>query len=398
MTVDRKQILVCWYQVGPYHLDRLAALTEAMKPAHDVIGIEIASGTTLNLWRDVPRPPGVVVETLFPDSAFEGLGSWAISQRLLKRVAQPRVAAVFFLGYQRIENLLAAWLCRLLGRRAILMTESKFDDFPRSIGAELVKCLSALPYQAALVGGRRHREYVEFLGMRGKPIAFGYDTVSRDRMRATAGREVAPAGTPFADRVFLAVARFVTKKNLPFLITAHSRYTELAGADARRLVIVGEGSERPALLAAIDAHTRSELVELTGALQSPDVSRRMASALALCVPSTEEQWGLVVNEAVFLGLPLLVSSRCGSVDSLARNGLNGFVLEPDDLGAWVQGMLRLSSDEAFWAAAARSSAELADRGDTRTFATGAASLLRALGLGGAEIGVEPANTRAGATE
>jgi L-malate glycosyltransferase len=376
----RKQVLICWFQAGPYHLDRIAAATEALKDRFDVVGIEIASGTTVNLWKEVPRPTGVVLETLFPGRTFEALNFVPISWRLIRRVSDPRVAAVFFLGYHRVENILAALVCRILGRRTILMSESKYDDFPRSVWLELGKRLLSVPFQGALVGGRRHREYVEFLGMRKKPIAFGYDTVSRDRMRSNAGGEIAPAGLPFAQRSFLAVARFIPKKNLPFLVDAHSRYTELAGAESRPLIIVGEGAEKGAIVKARSAHRRPELVELTGALESPGVAKRMASALALCIPSTEEQWGLVVNEAVFLGLPVLASSCCGSVDTLARNGVNGYVLQPNDLEAWAMAMLRVSADRAFWTAAAIASARFSELGDTRNFGNGAAGLLRDLGL------------------
>jgi L-malate glycosyltransferase len=377
---ERKQVLICWFQAGPYHLDRVAAATAALKDRFDVVGVEIASGTTVNLWKEVPRPAGVVLETLFPGKTFEDLNFVPISLRLIRRVSDPRVAAVFFLGYHRVENILAAIVCRILGRRTILMTESKYDDFQRSVWLELGKRLLSVPFQGALVGGRRHKEYVEFLGMRKKPIAFGYDTVSRDRMRANAGGEVAPAGLPFAQRSLLAVARFIAKKNLPFLIDAHSRYTELAGAEARSLVIVGEGVERGAIEKARSAHRRPELVELTGALESPDVAKRMSSALALCIPSTEEQWGLVVNEAVFLGLPVLASSCCGSVDALARNGVNGYVLRPHDLEAWAMAMLRVSADHSFWTAAAIASAGFSELGDTRNFGNGAAGLLRDLGV------------------
>jgi L-malate glycosyltransferase len=380
MQPVRKQILICWEQFGPYHFDRLVAATEALRASFDVVGIEIASGTTTNLWRDIQRPPHVALETLYPGTSVEHLSGWQRARRLLRRILRPHVAAVFFVGYHNIDSILGALVCRLAGRRAILMTESKFDDYPRYMASELLKRLLVAPFHAALVAGQRNREYVEFLGLRRKPIAYGYDTVSRDRMRASAGGEFAPGGVPFGQRSFLAVARFIPKKNLPFLITAHARYVELAGAGARPLVIVGEGVDRPAIETAKSAHRRPELVELTGALESPAVAKQMAVSLALCIPSIEEQWGLVVNEAVFLGLPILASPRCGSVDTLVRNGLNGFVLEPDDLEAWATGMLRLSSDEAFWARAARYSADLSERGDASNFGAGAASLLRALRL------------------
>jgi 1,2-diacylglycerol 3-alpha-glucosyltransferase len=52
--------------------------------------------------------------------------------------------------------------------------------------------------------------------------------------------------------------------------------------------------------------------------------------LASCFihPSIQEQWGLVVNEAMASGLPVLVSRFCGCVPNLVREGINGFTFDP----------------------------------------------------------------------
>jgi glycosyltransferase involved in cell wall biosynthesis len=41
-----------------------------------------------------------------------------------------------------------------------------------------------------------------------------------------------------------------------------------------------------------------------------------------------EQWGLVVNEAMASGLPVLVSNRCGCARDLVKSGVNGFTFDP----------------------------------------------------------------------
>jgi glycosyltransferase involved in cell wall biosynthesis len=45
--------------------------------------------------------------------------------------------------------------------------------------------------------------------------------------------------------------------------------------------------------------------------------------------SRVEQWGLVVNEAMACGLPVVVSRRCGCVPELVREGVNGYSFDPD---------------------------------------------------------------------
>jgi glycosyltransferase involved in cell wall biosynthesis len=71
-------------------------------------------------------------------------------------------------------------------------------------------------------------------------------------------------------------------------------------------------------------------VVFTGFLQEEAVAAAMDRALALVLVSIEEQWGLVVNEAVSLGLPVIVSAQAGASDLLVRNLVNGYVVQPGD--------------------------------------------------------------------
>jgi glycosyltransferase involved in cell wall biosynthesis len=73
----------------------------------------------------------------------------------------------------------------------------------------------------------------------------------------------------------------------------------------------------------------------------PDVPRFLALADALVLPSQSEPWGLVVNEAMACGLPVLVSDRCGCVDDLVQNGRNGYRFDPDQPGELADRIGRL---------------------------------------------------------
>jgi 1,2-diacylglycerol 3-alpha-glucosyltransferase len=57
----------------------------------------------------------------------------------------------------------------------------------------------------------------------------------------------------------------------------------------------------------------------------------MGLASAFIQASTTEQWGLVVNEAMASGLPVLVSERCGCAPDLVKNGVNGYTFDPYDI-------------------------------------------------------------------
>ena len=56
----------------------------------------------------------------------------------------------------------------------------------------------------------------------------------------------------------------------------------------------------------------------------------LRKSLALILPSTEEQFGFVVLEALALGIPVIVSENVGARDLHVRTGVNGFIFEPDN--------------------------------------------------------------------
>jgi glycosyltransferase involved in cell wall biosynthesis len=67
-----------------------------------------------------------------------------------------------------------------------------------------------------------------------------------------------------------------------------------------------------------------------------------ASADAFIHASTTEQWGLVVNEAMASGLPVLVSNRCGCAPDLLMEGINGFSFDPFNTEAIAQAMAAMA--------------------------------------------------------
>jgi glycosyltransferase involved in cell wall biosynthesis len=61
----------------------------------------------------------------------------------------------------------------------------------------------------------------------------------------------------------------------------------------------------------------------------------------LVLPSSSEPWGLVVNEALSFGCPVIVSNRCGSVD-LVKESINGYVFICGDMIDLTSKMMQAS--------------------------------------------------------
>jgi glycosyltransferase involved in cell wall biosynthesis len=157
-------------------------------------------------------------------------------------------------------------------------------------------------------------------------------------------------------------------------MTAYQKYCELAGPRHRELHICGDGPLRTALQDEI-ARRGIQGICFSGILQPERVPSKLARGLALILPSTEEQWGLVANEAVAMELPLLLSTNCGAVDSLLRTGINGFLYEPDNPDGLAFFMGLLGQDERLWRRMCHASASLRPMADASRFQAGVSVIL-----------------------
>jgi glycosyltransferase involved in cell wall biosynthesis len=336
-----------------------------------VVGIEIADRSREYDWRPKGAERAFLKETLFPGQGYEDVGAFAQYRRLVARCVALRARHVLLCHYERAESFCVAVTLRLLGRRVYTMFDSKFDDKPRSAWRELFKKLFLLPYCGALVSSSRSRAYLKFLGYSDHWIAEGYDTVSIARVRALAGAEPAPGGVPFASRHFTVVARFVPKKNLGLAIKAYALYRAKSSSNRRDLVICGSGP----LGAELEAKARGiDGIRFMGFLQEDGIAQTLANSLALILPSVEEQWGLVVNEALAMGAPVLAADNVGARDLLVRTAVDGYVFEPDNAEGLARLMWRLATDEGEWRRLAAGALAAAPAGDVARFVEGVSVL------------------------
>ena len=94
------------------------------------------------------------------------------------------------------------------------------------------------------------------------------------------------------------------------------------------LTIVGSGPSRHEIENI--PHVADLEIKLTGELDPLAVSAHFAGADALVFPTLADEWGLVVNEALAAGVPVLGSIHSQAVMELCEDGSNGWVFDPED--------------------------------------------------------------------
>jgi L-malate glycosyltransferase len=371
--LGRQRVAFVWDQFSPYHVDRCEHVAHTLGNKIKVIGIEFASKSSLYAWPEARATKLYMHVTLFPGISFEETKRWKRFYLLMRCCLRYRIEQMFVAGYDRPEIFLISLLARLSGRRVFVMAESKFDDKQRFWLKEIPKVCALAPYHGAFAGGKRTAEYLQFLGFAKRPVALGYDAISVERVRSNA-EQGSREQTAFKDRYFVVVARYVEKKNLLAALKAYALYAQARGMDARQLHLVGSGPLESQLQDYILSHNLQNIV-LHGFMNEMQIAQVLKAALAMLLPSVEEQWGLVINEALALNLPVLVSTNVGARDTLVRQGVNGFVIEPSNIDGWAWCMRQLCQSEELWSNMATASSRMASLGDVAEFSQGCAKLL-----------------------
>jgi glycosyltransferase involved in cell wall biosynthesis len=364
------KVAVLFHRLGPYHFARLIA---ANKVCHLHV-IELSSVDDTYAWDVIDEERGFERTTLFTDSDVERKSSSEITRVLGKTFIEIEPDAVAIPGWSGRAAFLALELCRKLRIPAIAMSDSTEFDQARQYWKEVVKKRVVGNFSAALVGGKPHTDYMYKLGMPHERIFSGYDVV--DNSYFLTGAENARKNEKdlrikysLPANYFLGSSRFVPKKNLHRLISAYSEYRKVyTGPDMWRLVLLGDGEMRPQLEVFISELSLENYVLLPGFKQYPDLPVYYGLAKAYVLASTTEQWGLVVNEAMASGLPVLVSERCGCAADLVERGRNGFTFDPYNVVELAGLMLKLSSSESELTTMGEASQAIISRLTPETFA------------------------------
>jgi L-malate glycosyltransferase len=364
-----RPVVFLWDNFGPMHVDRVSAVQTRLGTTARVVGVEIFARSAVYSWDAVDAEFERI--TLF--LAGERPGFWEKVRAIWSAFRKIGRGDYFLCHYDRMELLVAAWMLRLIGSRVFTMGCSKFDDQPRFALRELAKSFFLKPYLGAIGSGTRSRDYFRFLGLPADKVVGGYNTVSIERFRRNAGWGDSMPMARHADAPFVAVARFVPKKNLHMLIEAFARYRAEAETP-RKLHLCGSGPLEDELRERVEKLGLNDAVVFEGFLQTAEVAQLLSRSLALLLPSVEEQFGNVVIEAQALGLPLIVSDAAGARDELVRTGVNGFVVEPDNPEGLDFFMQLLSEDERLWQRMREAAFETAHKGDVARFAEAVVSL------------------------
>lgn len=347
-------LAIVWAQYGPYHFARVSALRKAAEPMK-VHALELASQSVDYGWNRSGNVEDLI--TLCPGSVAETLSFREVFRRARRIFGELKVDVCILPSYSPKQSLAALLAAKSLKIRTVMMNESHAGTVRARGAAALVKKRLVALFDSALVGGNPQKRYFVSIGLPEEKIFTGYDAVDNNYFsdRAEEIRARAPeirAQYDLPEHYFLSLGRFVAKKNLGMLIRAYRKVLTGNPSSQTHLVMVGSGEEGPALrklclelrlpvyekanngnpIGETIRRQRQEPpgVHFYGFRQIEENPVFYALADAFVLPSLWEEWGLVVNEAMASGLPVVVSEAAGCAEDLL---VPGRLAAPDRISA-----------------------------------------------------------------
>jgi glycosyltransferase involved in cell wall biosynthesis len=258
------------------------------------------------------------------------------------------VDLVIMPGYHRAEYWAMLVVCILLRRKRAVFCDSTLLDRPRTAWRDWAKRWFFGWCNGFFCYGIRSKEYLMSYGVSESKIAYrcqaaalphgyGVDKVLSHYQLNWHGLADAPR--------FLYVGRLSVEKGLDDLFAAFCiLYKRLPQA---RLDLVGAGPMADELKRRVTNLKMTHAISFLGSKSLEDIALLFQTCTALVLPSHSEPWGLVVNEALSYGCPVVVSSACGCVPDLVREGVTGYAFEAhnvDQLAQALDSVRHLSSD------------------------------------------------------
>jgi glycosyltransferase involved in cell wall biosynthesis len=336
-----KKLLFIQVMWTPYNHARFSAIASEC-PGWDLHVFYQSTGSPYRRWRPEEKEDRyrrVFLKHVRIPLRREQAFSLNINYDILRELKACDPDRVIVSGWDSPSTPAALAYCKRHGKEIILYSDSTVHEksFRRTMFKPYVRTLIRF-FDGFLSGGTAATEYLRDLGASGNIEPF-YNTVDVDHFmrhgllsEADRKKERIRLGLDPASGVLIFSGRLVSIKKVDMLIGAFR--TLQREKENVNLLIAGYGPGEAGLrnLARGNAGIR-----FLGHRDVDEIPRLYGISDVLVLPSIEEPWGLVVNEAMACGCAVVVSDRCGSSRDLVSG--NGLVFEGGNPDA-LRGALR----------------------------------------------------------
>ena len=314
------KVLFVLRRIGPYHHSRFTA---AVNAGLDLIVVETRPKSreypwefnSLAIYKKVSFPESLSAENDLKNKELDNL-----FQQLLNKY-KPNVAVSSGWSDRSYMRLLIK--CYKQKIPIVVVSDSRSCDKSRSTIKELIKRSLTRGYHSCLAAGKESKAYLMELGFSNSAIFQPWDVVD-NLFFETASINKNINLSPH----FLCVSRFLERKNHITILKSYAKYQSNNGKFG--LQFIGSGPLESRIRDIIKKLPNPDLVTIKPFQQLHELSVSYKEAYAFILASTQDTWGLVVNEAMASGLPCIASNACGCTTDLITNNVSGFTFNPLD--------------------------------------------------------------------
>ncbi len=138
------------------------------------------------------------------------------------------------------------------------------------------------------------------------------------------------------EKVVLCVGQFIKRKGIDLLINAAKTLPENVGV----YIVGGTPTEEYILLKG-----NAQNIHFVGFKLKEELKKYYKAANIFVLPTREDIWGLVINEAMSLGLPVITTNKCIAGLELTQNDYNGYIISVDDQAAISEKILKIINEK-----------------------------------------------------
>jgi glycosyltransferase involved in cell wall biosynthesis len=279
-------------------------------------------------------------------------GFWSlVAPAAWREVRSGKYSAVWLHGYMYAAFLIAFVAAKSRGLPVFMRSEThKYLTRPtwkRKVRDSVLRYVYRY-VDGFLAIGTWNREYYRSLGVPDYKIFSVPYTVDNARFIA-ASKEARQSresfrrahGIPAGIPVVLYASKLIPRKRARDLILASKKLSEENLEFS--VLIVGTGESAAELTSLTEACGLFN-VAFAGFMNQSELPVAFAASDIFVLPSEDEPWGLIVNEAMCAGLPIVVADKIGCATDLVRQGENGFTYPAGHIEALSDSLRLLISD------------------------------------------------------
>lgn len=228
------------------------------------------------------------------------------------------------------ESLKLQWSC-IKNRIPYIVNVDGALDINKNIIKSIIKRFFFRRATKCFAGCDRAVQYLKYYGVSEKNIVkhnftslYSYEILKEPIERSKKSKLRNNLGIN-DKKTFITVGQFIKRKGFDILLNAWKSVT----SDCQ-LIIIGGGNLKNEYEITIKENNMNN-VFVYDFMPHEKIMEYLKASDCFLMPTREDIWGLVINEALSVGLPVISSNRCTASIELLENGVNGFIYDVDDI-------------------------------------------------------------------